>query len=106
MAIWINTRCAACDEVFADVWSDEDYPHCCGQKTRWSPARLHTTEWGSPRHIPTLRDEPFGSRSELNAFTTKHGLYLGASNEKVHGARNESHLHLGKKYSYSGSPKS
>ena len=99
MAVLITTWCRACDEVFPDVWSD-DKPRCCGSESEWMPTPIHTTEWGSPRHIPNLRDEPFGSRSELATFTKNNGLALGASSEKIGGARNESHLNTGKIYSY------
>lgn len=100
MAVLITTLCDKCDTKHPDVWSDEKPPLCCGERTHWCPTALHTTEWGGPRHIPTLRDEPFGSRSELAQYTKSKGLALGASSEKVHGARNESHLGLGKIYSY------
>ena len=106
MARLIDTRCRKCGEVYEDVWTDEKYPLCCGKSTQWTPTVVHTTEWGSPRHYPHLRDEPFSSRSELSSFAEKNGMALGVSAEKVGGARNEEHLNLGKKFSYSGSPKS
>lgn len=61
---------------------------------------------GFPAHLPALADEPFSSRSELDAYAKAKGMGLGASAEKVGGARNEEHLNMGKKYSYTGSPKS
>ena len=61
-------------------------------------------EWGSPRTYLHLRDEPFSSRSELDAYAKANGMGLGASAEKVGGARNDEHLNMGK-YSL-GSPKS
>lgn len=106
MAVIISTRCEKCDKLFPDVWTDEPHPRCCGAETKWTPTTLHTTEWGGPRHYPHIRDEPFGSRGELKAYAERNGMTLGASNEKVGGARNEEHMNLGKRYSYAGSPKS
>ena len=100
MAVLITTMCHKCDTKYPDQWSDEANPVCCGKRTEWCPTALHTTEWGSPRVIPTLRDEPFGSRSELASFTKANGLALGTPSEKVGGARNEEHLNTGKIYSY------
>lgn len=106
MAVIIDTRCPKCERLFEDVFSDDRKPVCCGVESVWTPTTLHTTEWGGPRHYPHLRDQPFGSRSELDSFAKQNGMALGASSEKVGGARNEEHLNLGKKYSYTGSPKS
>lgn len=103
MAVLHDYYCRECDRLEFDKW---DPPACCGQPMRIAILRVQTTEWGSPRTYPHLRDEPFNSRSELASWAKANGMGLGASAEKVGGARNEEHLHLGKKYSYSGSPKS
>lgn len=99
MAVLRDTYCKACGRVFVDVWSD-DHPACCGTETTWQPSIVHTEEWGSPRTFLHIRDEPFSSRSELASYAKAHGMRLGESNDRVGGARNEEHLHLGKLYSY------
>lgn len=99
MAVLQDRHCAVCGKAFIDVWSD-DLPSCCGAPVSWRPHVVHTDEWGSPRTLLHIRDEPFTSRSELASYAKAHGLALGASNDRVGGARNEDHLHLGKKFSY------
>lgn len=103
MAVLHTFYCPRCDAM-AEGWTD-DVPVCCGSEMRIALVKVNTPEWGAPRHIPTLRDEPFESRSELATYTRERGMALGASAEKVGGARNEEHLNLGKKFSYAGSPK-
>lgn len=98
MAVMVDTVCLECNREFVDAWSDE-FPVCCGKRTQRCFTSLHTTEWGGPRTYLHLRDEPFTSRSELNAWAKSQGMALGASSEKHGGARNEEHLHLGKIYS-------
>ncbi len=100
MAVLIDTRCHVCDRMFADVWSDELPPKCCGEQTSRTPSLVKTDEWGSPRTFLHIRDEPFTSRSELASYAKAHGMALGASNDRVGGARNEDHLRLGKIYSF------
>lgn len=95
--------CRECERVEFDKWAP---PVCCGDHMCIAFRTLHTTEWGSPRTYLHLRDEPFNSRSELESYCKQNNMALGASAEKVGGARNEDHLNLGKKFSYSGSPKS
>lgn len=99
MAVLQDRFCRVCGHVFIDVWSD-DIPSCCGAESTTRPHVIKTNEWGSPRTLLHLRDEPFSSRSELASYAKAHGLALGASNDRVGGARNEDHLHLGKKFSY------
>lgn len=99
MPVMVDTMCAKCDRQYVDAWSDE-LPVCCGEETRRVFTTIHTTEWGGPRTYLHLRDEPFHSRSELNAWAKSQGMALGASAEKHGGARNEEHMHLGKIYSY------
>lgn len=105
MAVLGQWYCRECDSPNVQAWSD-DVPECCGETMRVAITRVNSPEWGSPRSYPHLRDEPFESRSELNRFARDNNLALGARSEKVGGARNESHLNIGKKYSYAGSPKS
>ena len=104
MAVIHRYRCAKCDDT-QNGWSD-DVPKCCGKRMHWTPSKINTPEWGSPRQYIHLRDEPFGSRAELDQYARDQGLALGPSAEKHHGARNEEGLNLGKKYSYKGAPKS
>ena len=103
MAVLHDYYCPECETVEFDKWEP---PMCCGASMRVAFRTLHTTEWGGPRTYLHLRDEPFNSRSELEKYARDNHMGLGASAEKVGGARNEEHLHLGKKYSYSGSPRS
>ena len=105
MAVLNAYLCHRCDEEVPDAWSD-DVPWCCGERMKIHITRVNTTEWGSPRQSLHLRDEPFGSRSELETYAKSKGMALGESSEKVGGARNEDHMNLGTKYSYKGSPKS
>lgn len=102
MAVMHSYYCKQCDALERDRWSN-DVPECCGEAMSIAflpAAHKNTEEWGGPRHIPTLRDEPFGSRSELKQFCRDNHLALGASAEKVGGARNEGHLNLGRVYSF------
>ena len=105
MAVLHAYYCPRCNEEELDRWSD-DVPSCCGKPMRVQFTKVNTPEWGSPRTYLHLRDEPFSSRSELDAYAKAKGMGLGASAEKVGGARNEEHLKLGKKFSYKGLPKS
>lgn len=105
MAVLHAYYCPRCNEEELDRWSD-DVPSCCGKPMRVQFTKVNTPEWGSPRTYLHLRDEPFSSRSELDAYAKAKGMGLGASAEKVGGARNDEHLNMGKKYSYTGSPKS
>lgn len=87
----VDTFCSDCEEIYVDVFAADasEYPLCreCGRKTNWMPTPPKTDEWGGPRHYPHLRDEPFGSRSELASWAKAKGLHLGASNDKDGGAR-------------------
>lgn len=104
MAVLHSYYCPTCDNE-GEGWTD-DVPSCCGKPMRVQFTKVNTPEWGSPRTYLHLRDEPFSSRSELDAYAKANGMGLGASAEKVGGARNEEHLNMGKKFSYKGSPKS
>jgi len=102
VAVMHSYYCKACGAFERDRWSD-DVPSCCGSEMDIAflpAAHKNTDEWGGPRHYPHLREEPFGSRGELARFARENNLALGASSDKHHGARNESHLGLGRIYSF------
>ena len=101
MAVLHSYYCRDCDKEAHDVWSDS-IPECCGVEMRVLMRRLNTFEWGGPRTYIHLRDEPFGSRSELDSWAKKKGLSLGESSEKVRGSRNDMYDGIGKLYSYAG----
>lgn len=103
MAVLHDYYCRECDRLEFDQWSA---PTCCGAQMSIAILKVNSPEWGSPRTYLHLRDEPFHSRSELESYARENKMALGASAEKVGGARNEDHLNLGKKFSYAGSPKS
>ncbi len=100
MAMLNDYRCNACESVVEDAWSD-DIPKCCGDPMT-QVLLCKTPEWGGPRTYQHLRDEPFASRSDLQAFAKKNGLSLGESSEKVGGARTDMYDGLGRTYSYPG----
>lgn len=94
--------CKCCSDVERDVIIETDaYPRCpkCDGERGWLPAKLVTDEWGGPRHIRSL-DMTFSSKSELRSYMRAHRLQ--ECGDKEGGARNESHLNLGKKFSYAG----
>ena len=100
MAVQNDYRCSSCGSV-KSFWSNE-ISTCHGRQMEWIPVSFFTPEWGGPKHLPHLREEPFASRSELAKYTKERGLELSPSAEKHGGARNEEHLNLGRTYSYSG----
>ena len=93
--------CDNCGEQ-RDGWRDEPRPRCCRDEMR-KIFCTNTFEWGGPRRYRELRDEPFKSRSELNAWAKANNLEQVG--DKVGGARNEDHRNLGKHFSYKGGPK-
>ncbi len=101
MAILRDYYCAKCDTQFIDGWSD-DVPRCCGRKAKPLMSATRNHEWGGPRQYLHLRDEPFGSKSELNAWAKAKGLSLYEASEKVGGARNDMYEGVGKIFSYGG----
>ncbi len=103
MAVLNSYRCAKCKKV-KTAWSD-DVPSCHRIRMAWLPMSFYTPEWGGPRDLLHLREQSFGSRSELKRYLKDEGLVQAESAEKVGGARNEEGLNLGKTYSYAGSPK-
>jgi hypothetical protein len=104
MATLHDYYCPMCDDEEYDKWTD-DVPICCDRRMKVMITSVKTDEWGSPRTYPHLRDEAFGSRSELASYAKKKGLVLSESSEKVGGARNEMYAGMGKLYSYAGAPR-
>lgn len=104
MAVMKDFYCATCGHTFIDGWSDEP-PSCCGTETKSIMGATRNFEWGAPRTYIHLRDEPFHSKSELNAWAKKKGLSLYESSEKVGGARNDMYEGIGRIYSYPGASK-
>lgn len=87
MAVMNSFYCVYCDNEIMN-WYDEDPPECCGEPMRIMIVKVNTPEWGSPRTYIHLRDEPFGSRSELDSYAKEKGYTLeNDSAEKVGGAR-------------------
>jgi hypothetical protein len=101
MAILDDYKCVKCGKEAIDAWSD-DVPECCDMQMAKTLTATKTFEWGSPRTYTHLREEPFSSRSELNAYAKANNMSLGESSEKVGGARNDMYEGIGKSYSYSG----
>ena len=104
MAILDDYRCVKCGKEKIDGWSD-DVPQCCDMQMSKTLVATKNFEWGSPRAIPSLRDEPFSSRSELNRYARDKKLSLGEASEKVGGARNDMYDGIGRTYSYAGASK-
>jgi len=100
-----DLRCLQCGAIATDVpcvrREDGGFPLCplCGGTRTWIPAKLNTDIWGSGQYVTSL-DREFGSKSELRAHLRENGL--SEAGDRVGGARNESHLNLGKTYSYNG----
>ncbi len=103
MAVLKDMMCSACDAVQCDVWHEYGTNlFCrCGGTMKMIPAITHH-EWGGPRHLPHLREESFRSKCEMNQWAKDNNAAPAASRDKHHGARNESHLNLGKLYSGRG----
>jgi len=98
-----DLRCLACGAVEQDVLvpSNDAFTLCplCGGERDWVPAKLNTDAWGSPQYVASL-DREFASKSDLRKHLKENGLQ--EAGDRVGGARNESHLGLGKGYSYRG----
>lgn len=101
MAVLHSYYCPDCDREEHDRWSD-DVPACCGAEMRVLISRVNSFEWGSPKVIPHLRDEPFADRAELKSYCEQKGLELSPSADKDHGARNDMYDNAGKIFSYKG----
>ena len=57
--------------------------------------------WGSPRTIIGLREEPFGSKSEMRKWCRDRNIVQSESADKHHGSRVEKEQH-GKLFSGAG----
>lgn len=103
MTIIHDLRCIQCDIIYEDVHcvSGQPFPRspCCQAEQRWVPSKLNTDITGGPVYYKSL-DREFASKSELKGYLKSKGL--SEAGDKVGGARNESHLNLGKGFSYSG----
>jgi hypothetical protein len=107
-----DLRCDRCGRIDQDV-ALRGTRRCpsCGRKmtidfSRWRT--VNTDIWGHPQYIASMPGEgPRGdgtfSRSELKAWMRTNGMR--EAGDRVGGARNEEHLHLGKSYSYKGQGK-
>ena len=93
-------RCEVCGYEVEKLKSLDDFiepcPRCKEKMRKLLPSRVHTTEWGQSRYIRSL-DQTFGSRSELESY--KKLCHVEDAGDRVHGARNESHLNQGKVFS-------
>lgn len=99
MSMLDDYRCEVCENVH-EGWRDEKQV-CCGlEMTRLMGG--HHFEWGGPRQIRTMREEPFSSKGDMKAWCKERGLE--EAGDKVGGARNEDHRDLGTLYSYPGAP--
>lgn len=97
-----DLRCESCGAIETDVFVYGDgFPTCglCGGPRTWVPAAVRTDAWGSPTYVTSL-DREFASRSDLRKYLRENGL--SEAGDRVGGARNESHLHLGRAFSYAG----
>jgi len=96
-----DLRCTTCEAEELDVpIVGGVFPPCdCGGKREWIPRRFATDITGGPFHSTSL-DREFDSKSSLRAYLKQNGLQ--EAGDRVGGARNESHLRLGKSYSYKG----
>ncbi len=104
MAVLHDVYCGHCDHEEEGVWFDHAKPpHCsrCGHSVRPRITHVNTDAWGGPRFIPSL-DRTFDSHADLKSYMKRNHMEPAASADKHHGARNESHLGLGKLYSGAG----
>jgi hypothetical protein len=104
-----DLTCLKCEKDFLDVYLEnhEDgpgkYPHCpeCGGEREWLPSPVANFEHGS-KYFASI--DRWMSKSEIRQYLKRNDLGYAPSADKHHGARNESHLNLGKKFSYTGQP--
>lgn len=100
-----DLRCLECRDVAIDVACvnrpDGAMPLCpkCGGERQWIPAKLNTDIWGSGQYVTSLNRE-FASKSDLKRYLRENGL--SEAGDRKGGARNESHLNMGKTFSYKG----
>lgn len=97
-----DIRCKGCGAIETDVpVRDGDYGTCplCGGARTWLPSRVNTDVWGSSRYVASL-DMEFSGKDDLRRHLKANGLE--EAGDRQGGARNESHLGLGKGYSFGG----
>lgn len=101
-----DLRCNYCGKVEADVLCASNevakgrFPLCqCGGDRTWVPSRVNTDITGGSFYVKSL-DREFDSKSDLRSHLKANGL--SEAGDRVGGARNESHLNLGKTFSYRG----
>ena len=93
-----DLRCTKCGAIQTDVAVGDTFPNCplCAGPTTWIPARVNTDIFGGPKYITSL-DQTFDSKASLRSYLRDNGLQ--EAGDRVGGARNESHLGLGKVFS-------
>lgn len=96
-----DLRCVECQAIELDVYVGDPFPPCpnCGGERTWIPSRVNTDIQGGPKYYASL-DATFDSKSDLKTYLKANGL--SEAGDKKGGARNESHLNLGKTFSYRG----
>lgn len=97
-----DLRCPRCgrEEEWVAIW-DNEHPNCCGERMDWLPSPVYTACAGGGFYSKAL-DMEFTSKADMRSYAKAQGLSQAPSADKHHGARNESHLNLGKLYSYRG----
>jgi hypothetical protein len=85
-------------EAVYPMGHEEPCKHC-GKPMLKVPQTFHADAWGGPKYVQSL-DQSFDSKSELRSEMKRQGL--SEAGDPVGGARNESHLNLGKGFSYKG----
>ena len=96
--------CESCDLITEDVLflcgevHESRCPECNAHMSKM-PSLFSTPEYGGPRYS-VAADQTFASRSEEKAYWKASGFT--EAGDKVHGARNEDHLNLGKAFSGKG----
>jgi len=105
MAVLHDVWCPECDEVVEEIVDAKNVPDCwCGMKRQVVYLKpIYTDVYGSEQW-DDKNEISFSSETERRAKMKKlgPGFEPSPSADKHHGARNESHLNLGKTYSYKG----
>lgn len=97
-----DLRCPSCESEIRNARvTPMNYPRCplCNTQMVWKPSGFRTDVYGSPRYSDAAGCEVRSSR-DRDRLMREAGFE--PSGDKVGGARNEEHLHLGKTFSYSG----
>jgi hypothetical protein len=105
VAVLHDIWCLGCDEVTEDIVDVDAVPDCrCGSKRKVVFLQApYTDVYGSEQWDPK-NEIAFTSETDRRKKMKNlgPGFEPSPSADKYHGARNESHLHLGKKFSFSG----